>query len=76
MPDSHVDSAHLLPDHDNTRSLRSTADARDSKKLDEAREEVVSFCKASIFDHTLLLIKLGLNVVDISCCLQRRVAES
>lgn len=73
---SHIDATHLLSDHDNTRSLRSTADARNGKQLDKAREEVVSLCQTSIFDHTLLLIKLCLDIVDVSCCLQRRVAES
>lgn len=76
MNNLHVDATHLLSDHDNTRSLRSTADARNGKQLDEAREEVVSLCQAGIFDHALLLVKLCLNIVDISCCLQRRVAES
>ena len=76
LDNSHVDTAHLLSNHDDTRSLRCTTDARDGKQLDEAREEVFSLCQAGVFDHALLLIKLGLNVVDVSCCLQGRVAES
>ena len=76
LNDSHVNSAHLLSNHNNTRCLRSTADARNGKQLNEAREEIVSLCQSGILDHALLLIKLCLDVVDVSCCLQRRIAKS
>lgn len=76
LNNSHVNSAHLLSNHNNTRCLRSTADARNGKQLNEAREEIVSLCQSGIFDHALLLIKLCLDVVDVSCCLQRRIAKS
>ena len=72
----HVDSTHLLCDHDDSRSLRSTTDARDSEELDEAREEVVGLRETSLFHHALFLIELCLDIVHVSCCLQRRVAES
>jgi len=75
MANSHVDTTHLLSNHNDTRSLRGTTDARDRKQLDKAREEVVSLCETRVFDHALLLIKLCLDVVDVSCCLQRRVAK-
>jgi hypothetical protein len=77
MPNSnlHIDTTHLLSNHDNTRSLRGTTDARDRKQLNEAREEVIGLCETGVFDHALLLIELRLDVVDISCCLQRRVAK-
>jgi hypothetical protein len=71
----HIDSTHLLSNHNDTRSLRGTADARDRKQLDEAREEVVGLCESGVFDHALFLIELRLDIVDVSRCLQRRVAK-
>jgi hypothetical protein len=73
--DPHVDTTHLLRNHDDTRSLRGTADARYSEELDEAREEIVSLRETGLFNHALFLIQLRLDVVDVSCRLQRRVAK-
>ena len=74
--DLHIDTTHLLSDHNNTRSLRRSADTRNGEQFDEAREEIVSLRETRVFDHALLLVKLCLDVVDVSRCLQRRVAES
>ena len=71
-----VDSAHLLPYHHDTRCLRSTADPRNGEKFNEAREEVLRLCQSGLLDHAVLCIKLRLDVVDVSCCLKRRVAKS
>ena len=66
---------HLLGDHDYARSLGGTAIARDGEQLDEAREEVVRFGKPGFNNHTMLLIQLSLNVINISCSLKRGATE-
>ena len=67
---------HLLGDHNDAGSLRSTTDARDSEKFIAAREKVVCLRKPSLYLQLVLVVQLSLNVVNISCSLQRAVSKS
>jgi len=71
-----VDAAHLLCDHDNTGGLGGSSNARDREQLHEASEEVSVGGNGGFLDKNVLLNELSMNVVEVSSCLQGRVAET
>lgn len=71
-----VDAAHLLGNHDNTRGPGGASDARNGEQLNEAREHVVGYLEAGLFQKKLLLIQKALDIVEISGSLDRVVSKS
>ena len=62
-------SAHLLGNHDNSRGLSGTTNTGDSEKLNESGEEVVRLDQTGLHQQGTLMLKLGMNKVDISSSL-------
>ena len=71
-----VYTAHLLRNHNYTRSLRCAAYTGDSKEFDEAGEEVGLWVDACLADQNFFLLEQAVRVVEVAGSLERRVAET
>lgn len=68
-------AAHLLGDHDDTRSLSGTPDPGNGEQLEEAREEVALGRQPGLLDENVLVDELGVDEVQIPGGLQGRVPQ-
>lgn len=64
-----VDSTHLLRDHDGEAGKGGAADAGDGEELGKAREEI------TLSDNFLLDLELRVDVIQVSCGLERMIAQ-
>ena len=64
-------SAHLLGNHDGERSESGATDARNREQLDESGDIV-----GLLVDQGGFHSELGINVIQVSSCLQFGVAET
>lgn len=66
--DAALTSAHLLSDHDNSRSLNRTSKARNLEELDESRKDTGLCRKTRLLDENFFLFHLCVNEEQLSRC--------
>src|SRR2546421_5944215 len=69
-------AAHLVGYHHDTRGLSGTSEPGNGEDFEEAGEEIVCLGHAHFFNEHLLVYKLGMDVVKITRCLERRASEA
>lgn len=65
-----------LTDHDNAGSLSRAANAWDSEQFNEASEKITFHRNSGLLDENLLLLKLRMDVVELTGGLKWRVPQS
>ena len=85
---TNVNAAHLLRDHDDGRSKRSPSYPGNREQLYKTIRISSTACvlffalgmggmvDVAVAQHQFLQVHLGMDIVEISCCLKRRVTES
>lgn len=76
MESRELTAAHLLTNHDNTRSLSRTTKTGNGEDFNKTCEHVAGLGQSLLFQKSILIDQLCMDEIEITCGLKRAVSKS